>query len=206
MRVRIFAIAIAIVLAVLLAPATAHAKGPNAATIDGAGLTAPIPVDHGGGERGLSTLIDQTGFFSATFREQPDPMLDAAPTQDLGPMLVVSWNVPSGQTTADTIRQEVYPYAAGGPVVYTAPGQSFLQSERTRGGWYRAPAALTATLTQLGVPARAELEGAVRSAAPATRVVSDGGSTSLLPVVLVIVAAAMIASVAIVTRRRAVPA
>ncbi len=100
----------------------------------------------------MARVVDGTGFFAAAFVEQPDPMLPAPPAGELGPKLIVTWHVPNGTPVADAVRQDLYPYAAGGPVTYTEPGQPFLQSEHTHGGWFRAPASFLSTLTGLGVP------------------------------------------------------
>jgi len=148
-------VALGVVVAILLVPATAHAKGPDAATIEGAGLAAPIAVDGNHGGSSFTDLREETGFMPAAFRETPDPMMRTAPTTELGPKLVITWRVPAEGGAAGSIRQDVYPYADGGPLVYTEPGQTFLHTEHTYGGWYRAVPALTASLRRLGVPAPA---------------------------------------------------
>jgi hypothetical protein len=150
----------------LLAPTAALAKGASAATIDGSGPggpgngpTGPITL-RGEGEPGsgtqLANLADQSGLFPAMFGQSPDPMLQAAPTRRLGPRYTITWTIPDGSGTAKKIRQDVYPYAAGGPVTYTKPGQPVL-GETTRGGWYRAPDGLRKQLIALGLPNRAPL-------------------------------------------------
>ena len=60
-----------------------------------------------------------------------------------------------GNGAPDHIRQDLYPYARGGAVTYTRPGQPIFDMT-TRGGWYRDPE-LKRTLVRLGLPAeRAE--------------------------------------------------
>jgi hypothetical protein len=53
------------------------------------------------------------------------------------------------ETTA--IRQDLYLYVAGGPLVYTAPGQPIWDGV-TGGGWYRAPDRLRGALADACVP------------------------------------------------------
>ena len=55
------------------------------------------------------------------------------------------------------IRQDLYPYARGGAVTYTKPGQPIFDMS-TRGGWYRNPD-LKRTLVSLGLPASAPSKG-----------------------------------------------
>jgi hypothetical protein len=98
-------------------------------------------------------------------------MLQAAPTRRLGPRYTITWTIPDGSGTAKKIRQDVYPYAAGGPVTYTKPGQPVL-GQTTRGGWYRAPDGLRTQLIALGLPSKAPLvaasgTGSAASPAPA---------------------------------------
>jgi hypothetical protein len=212
MRIRVF---LAITFAsLLLAVAPAHAKGADQATIAGEGLDAPIALTGVEGDGGsLATLAEQVGFYYGVFASQPDPMLDAAPTEDLGPRLVITWHMPSGVGTADEIRQDVYPWAAGGAVTYTPPGQPFFTTELTHGGWFRAGPGLVATLGQLGVPSRDAYEAA---AAPPSTVAprpaigstpSDDPSSIAWPLVGIIAGCIALAGTALLgrqmTRRRA---
>ena len=148
-------------LGVLALAAPAFAKGPGGATIDGDGIDAPIVVED------LGALVGDTGWSAAIFEQVPDPMLDEAPTSDLGPAVTIRWDVPGPDGSGDVIEQRVHPYADGGPLVYTRPGQRLFGSEQARGGWFRAPTRLVGTLQALGVPDRGALEaGAGRSWAP----------------------------------------
>ena len=156
MRARLLVAALAAVTAVLLVPGTAHAKGADQATIEGDDLAAPIVVSGQEGDGGtLGVLTDLAGLFPASFRQTPDPMLVAEPPGPRGPKYVISWRIPSGDTTAQTVVQDVYPFAEGGPLTYMAPGQVFMGTDTTRGGWYRSIHALIPVLVRLGVPDRA---------------------------------------------------
>jgi hypothetical protein len=156
--------------AMLAVPAPAWAKGPSQATVAGPGLAAPVVV-RGDGEPGtggrLADLADGTGLFAAMFGQTPDPMRSAPPTRDLGPRYIVTYLLPGGTRVA-TIEQELYPFAAQGPVTYLAPGQSFFDTERTRGGWYRAAPALLHTLRDLGLPAAVPVAAVRPSVAPSS--------------------------------------
>ena len=136
-------------------PSPAWAKGPSQAMITGPGLAAPITVG-GGGEPGsggrLAALAGGSGFFAAMFGETPDPMRATPPTTDLGPRYTVTYLVPGGSRDA-TIIQQLYPLAATGPASYLASGQTFFDTEKTRGGWYSASPTFLATLRDLGIPA-----------------------------------------------------
>ena len=137
----------------LVAMATpAGAKGPSDGTIDGDGLKKPIAITQGEGTSGGDSLIEDIGFFDATFGMIPTRMLDAAPTHDLGPMLTVRWNVPGPDGDTSVIVQQLYPYADIGPLVHTDPGQVFFVNEHTKGGWFRAPERLLTTLQSIGLP------------------------------------------------------
>ena len=126
-------------------------------------------------------------------------MLAAAPDEVLGPKLSITWRIPDGDPTPGTVRQDLYLYAEGGPLTYTAPGQQFLGSERTRGGWFRTLAALRRWAV-FGLPAGTALEAAARpTAALSTRPSGSGGRRSW-PLIAVI-AVAVVGGVALTTFR-----
>ena len=191
MRVRVITLLLGGVAALLWSAAPAHAKGPDAVTIDGVGLPAPISL--AGPEDGPGTfpaLVDQMGFFPAVFKREPDPMRPTAPTADLGPKLVVTWNVPQGPQ-ASSLQQELYPYAAGGPLTYMAPAQRLFGAQISRGGWYVAQSSLVDLLRSVGVPDRATLEAGAqrlvaRSAAASAQTASRGNDAPVWPLVAVI--------------------
>jgi hypothetical protein len=136
-------------LAALVFASTAVAKGPTAATITGPGLDSALSISGTEGSGDLGLLVQEAGFFPAAFDQSPDPMLDKRPSGRLGPRYVILHDLGS-----DTLRQDLYPYAAGGPVSYMKPGQRFWE-QRTRGGWYRGTSALKDMLVRAGLPAKA---------------------------------------------------
>jgi hypothetical protein len=135
----------------------ALAKGADQATITGAGLAEPIVVGgdgEPGSSGGLGQLSEGSGLFVAMFG--PDAgdgtrMVRTAPAGPLGPRYELTYRVPGGNSKPDTLTQDLYPLAAGGPVTYTQAGQHVFGTT-TSGGWYHAPATFTALLTSLGVP------------------------------------------------------
>jgi hypothetical protein len=147
-----FRLSFVLVLAALALPAAALAKGPSEGTISGPGFSKTIKVlnDGGGGTPG-DNLTQAAGFFPAAFGQSPDPMLHQKPSGALGPSYTIVWTVPGN--AGRTIRQVVYPYAKGGGVSYTKPGQPIF-GMGTRGGWFRDPR-LTPSLVGLGLPASA---------------------------------------------------
>lgn len=184
-------------IAVLALPATALAKGPSEAVIsgpgggDGGGMT--FTGDGEGGGTPLGDLTMQAGFFPASFGQQPDPMLASRP-RDLGPKYTITYSVPGPNNELDKLRQDVYPYAPGGPVTYMAPGQSFFGTERTRGGWFQAAPQLKATLVAAGLPSRP------------TAGTSEGTSVSTNLFSALAVALFLVAATAVFLRRRTRPA
>jgi hypothetical protein len=190
MRTKLAAALAAVVLLVAAAPA--HAKGPSGGTIEGAGLDAPITISQGEGTSGGDRLIEDVGFFDAIFGMTPSRMVDEAPTTDLGPMLTIRWSLPGPEGALDGIVQALYPYAAGGPLVHTDPGQVFFTSEHTKGGWFRAPDRLLTTLLGMGLPSRAALGGP-----------SDGSGVSWAPIGASLGAVILlVAGFAVLARRR----
>jgi hypothetical protein len=178
-------------IAVTVALATpALAKGTTQASITGPGLARPVTVSVAGSEAlpeqgdALSSLADQTGLFTVLFGpsigdvrmpDTPSRLRTPPAAATLGPRYTVTYTVPGitpapGQAS-DQIRQYLYPRAAGGPVIYTLPGQRGFGQPLQATGWLRGTPQLTATLTRLGLPAGASLPSAPSSAAsvPATR-------------------------------------
>jgi hypothetical protein len=145
-------------LAALALPAAASAKGPTEGSISGPGFSKVVKVlyDGGGGSAG-DYLTQESGFFPAAFGQSPDPMLHHKPAGSLGPRYAIAWKAPGGGGAMFRIRQDLYPYARGGAVTFTRPGQPIFDMS-TRGGWYRNPD-LKRTLVSLGLPASAPSDG-----------------------------------------------
>jgi hypothetical protein len=153
-----FRLTIALALAALAMPVLASAKGPTEGSVSGPAFTKTFKVsnDGSGGTPG-GDLTQTSGFFPAAFGQSPDPMLHRKPTGPLGARYTLAWKVPGGGSAMFRIRQDLYPYARGGAVTYTRPGQPIFGTS-TLGGWYRNPE-LKRTLVSLGLPAQAPSAG-----------------------------------------------
>jgi hypothetical protein len=207
-------------LALLLAvvPTAAQAKGASAATISGGGPGGlpggPISM-KGDGEPGsgsdLSSLAEHAGMWALLFEDGAPGAVASAPTPaaQRGPRYTITWTFPNGAGTEDLVRQFVWPYAAGGPVTYLAPGQKVLDT-KTEGGWYKASDVLRTSLIGLGLPDRPAVTAvapAPASPAPAAPAPAPAPAPALWPKVAAGVGVLLAVGVALVVvlRRRAAP-
>jgi hypothetical protein len=158
----------------------ALAKGPSQARITGPGLARAIVVSGDGepGQQGrLATLAGQTSLFTVLFGAggsvpAPAPLRTPPPKATLGPRYTIIYTVPGltpqpGQQFG-RIRQDLYPRAAGGPVIYTPPGQPGFGQALQATGWLRGSPQLTHTLAQFGVPPRSGTQAAQQTHLPPT--------------------------------------
>jgi hypothetical protein len=198
-----------VALAITAAVATpALAKGATQASITGPGLARPLTVSAEGealpglGDP-LSTLAGQTGLFTVLFGsgsglpDAPSALRTPPAAASLGPKYTVTYTVPGvttgpGQATGQ-IRQNLYPRASGGPVIYTPPGQQGFGQPLQASGWLRATPRLTATLTRLGVPAGTSLPSTPRPATTASAAPTPAGATVPAWLIATIVAAVAVA-------------
>jgi hypothetical protein len=177
---------------VLLTPAAGAAKGPSAARITGPGLEQAI-VLRGFGESGdgspLSVLTMKGGFFEVMFGPSPGRR-PPVPKSELGPRYEVLYAVPTGRIH-DHIRQSLFPYAAGGPVLYTPAGQRFFGVSRTVGGWFQGGTRLKAALVRAGLqPAAPRV---LARPAPTPRREANGAELALAAGALALAAALAVA-------------
>jgi hypothetical protein len=206
--------------AVITLAAPALAKGPSQARITGPGLAHPIVVSGDGeaGQQGrLSRLAVQTGLFFVLFSVnagvpgQTLPQLRTPPPRaSLGPRYTIVYTVSGGITSHPDqqfgqVRQDLYPGAAGGPLVYTPPGQYAGPFPVT--GWPRARHGLTRTLPRLGIPLSAGAGSApkTRPAPAAHPVAAQQAGSPALPWLIAsaaAVAAAALAGTALRLRHR----
>ena len=218
-------------IAVPVALATpALAKGTTQASIAGPGLPRPVTVSAAAGNEALpgqadalSRLADQTGLFTVLFGPgiddasgtpgQPSRLRTPPAAATLGPKYTITYTVPGitpapGQAS-DQIRQYLYLRAAGGPLIYTPPGQQGFGQPLQATGWLRGTPQLTATLTRLGVPAGASLPSAASSAASAPAAApkpDDTTAPAWLIATIASAAATAIVGTALWLRRRPRPA
>jgi hypothetical protein len=199
--------------AVMTLAAPALAKGPSQARVTGPGLAHAIVVSGDGepGQQGvLGTLAMQTSLFTAMFGPggsvpAPARLGTPPPAASLGPRYTIIYTVP-GVTPQPgeqfgRIRQYLYPQAAGGPVIYTPPGQQGFGQPLLVTGWLRGSSRLTHALARLGVPPRPGTQAAQRthlSSAAQPAAAHQAGSTTarwLIASAVAIAAAALAAAV-----------
>ncbi len=196
----------------------AFAKGPSQARITGPGLVRAIVVSGNGepGEQGrLASLAEQTGLFTVMFGASVSgsapARLHTPPGASLGPRYTVVYTVPGviprpGQEFG-RVRQDLYPRAAGGPVIYTPPGQQGFGGPLTVTGWLRGRPQLTRTLAQLGVPPPPGTRAAQQTrhaaaARPAAAQQAGAGTPGWIIVPAAVIAAAALIGTALWLRRR----
>jgi hypothetical protein len=169
--------ALAALAVALLLPAAAAAKGPSTATIAGPGLDHALEI-KGDGEGGSATqlgiLVEGGGFFAQVYDPTPRLTTKARPGGQLGPRYDVTYVVP-GPNGDSTLKQDLYPYAATGPLTYMTPAQKFWGSQSTNGGWYRGSAQLKQMLVRVGLPATAPVAHAGRSRGVGIALETGGG-------------------------------
>lgn len=195
--------------AVLALAAPALAKGPSQARITGPGLARAVVVSGNGepGEPGrLASLAEQTGLFTVMFGAGADvsgapARLRTPPTEaSLGPRYQVVYTVPGvtprpGQQFGQ-VRQDIYPRAPGGPVIYTPRGQHGFGESLAVTGWLRGSPQLAHTLALVGIPPAGTqaAQQTRRPAAPHPAAAYQAGSRTpgwIIAPVAVIVAAAL---------------
>ena len=200
--------AMSIAAAVTLAT-PALAKGPSQVRISGPGLAHAIVVS-GNGEPGLpgmlATLAQQTSLFSVMFAPNAPmpPQLRTPPTKaSLGPRYTIIYTV-YGEFTRPgeqfgQIRQDLYPRAVGGPVVYTPPRQP--GGPVPFSGWFRASRHLPRTLAKLGVSPPAATQAGPQALAAHPVATRQAGSRAF-PWLIAAAAAAARAGAVLLLRHR----
>ncbi len=184
----------------------ALAKGPSQARITGPGLVHAVVVSGDGepGQQGrLATLAGQTSLFTVLFGAggsvpAPARLRTPPPKASLGPRYTIIYTVP-GVTPQPgeqfgRIRQDLYPRAAGGPVIYTPPGQRGFGQALQATGWLRGSPQLTHTLAQLGVPPRPGTPAAQQTHLPTAHPAAAQPAGSRTPGWLIASAAAIAAA------------
>ena len=143
--------------ALLLFPAASAAKGPSVASVTGPGLRHAVSIEgygEGVNETALGILVSDGGFFAQVYGATPVAKT-SRPVGMLGPRYEVTYTVPGGPNGDSSLRQDLYPYAAKGPVTYMAPDQKFWGRQYTPGGWSRGTIQLRNALVKTGLPSRA---------------------------------------------------
>lgn len=215
MRRLVWIAATAIITVGVLAPA-ASAKGPGGESATGsAALTGPGMAAAGriggatGGPSGptaFGALLEQTGIVA--FADGGNGGYFTIPADRatrLGPRFELTISFPDVPDTTSPILADVYPYAAGGPVVVAHPGQRF-DGARIPSAWYVGTSGLLASLRSMGLPSEAEARAAVAAPRPAADVPAVGGSARIWPWVAGVAALALLVLGAAALERRRVVA
>lgn len=143
----------------LVATTTVVIAGPVSAKVDIAKATISGP---GLGDKIRITAPDTGGLWESGIdlagglddaRADSAEELGLTPA-DLGPRYLVTYRF----FRDDRIRQDLYPYAKGGPVTYTPPGQRVAEGRPWGGvlseGWYRSSPGFFSYLVEHGLPER----------------------------------------------------
>jgi hypothetical protein len=172
----------------------ASAKGIQSATISGPGLDGPKDVTPANGDGGrLATL---TGFWDVIpGQPRPPTFTEQAPAGRLGPRYTITWRLMTGPEETTAISQELYPDAAGGPLVHTPAGQRIFEGT-TVGGWYAAPFVLRDVLSSLGVPPAAPAPAKAARVSAVTPEGASPASPNASPWPAVIIAATAVVALA----------
>lgn len=145
--------------------AEAHISGPG---LGGGGLRINAPATEGMWESGIDVA---GGLDDARAGSIAELRLSAV---ELGPRYVVSYRFDVGPSRpAEIVRQELYPYAKGGPVTYTPPGQRLAEGQPWGGaitaGWYQSSLGFFQYLVDQGLPETNPVAAAAdRESAPDT--------------------------------------
>jgi len=151
MKLRILVAAL-LAAAVALIPQGANAKGVTRVRISGPDLARSITLSAEGADR----VAQAAALYSAFFDAGPPPPDPRLPSEDLGKRYTATYTFATPEARTDpqaTLRQELYPFADGGPVAYTPPGQTLFDAT-SRGVWHR-DARLAPILIAAGLPAPA---------------------------------------------------
>lgn len=165
--------------------ATAFIEGPG---LPGASGSGPGSLRVGMSVRGGYPLLSGM-FFPARYATD-------RPAGALGPRYEVRVGITVPDQAPDLVQQ-LYPYAKGGPVIFTPPGQRFLVPRS--GGWYRAPDRLIRQLEALGLPETSPI------AAPRAVAIATNEANGPPPIAwAVALLAGLLVAAAVASRRQAV--
>ena len=158
------------VLAALAGALPAQAKVEGTAYVTGPGVGGP----SGGSGSGTIKMdgSDGGGYPVLSGLAEPGRYLAARPAGELGPRYEARLVIAAPEGQPDLVQQ-LYPYAEGGPVLYTAPGQEFVMSPtgQAADGWFRIPPELIEELRDRGLPRTSPIppaDGAVAAESPTT--------------------------------------
>jgi hypothetical protein len=184
--------AVLVAASVLALALPAQAKMEATAFIQGPGLPGGSS-GHGSIRLGMSA---RGGYPLLSGMFFPSRYVTDRPTGPLGPRYEVRVEITIPDQPRDLVQQ-LYPYARGGPVLFTPPGQRFLVPRS--GGWYRAPARLIRQLKVRGLPERSPIS------APPAEVAAPADANGPPPIAwAVALLAGLLVAAAVAIRRQPV--
>jgi hypothetical protein len=199
MRARVlFAGVVAILTVVIAGPASAKVDIARA-NISGPGLGGVIRIENPDTDGLWESGIDVAGGLDDTRADSVEE-LGLTPA-DLGPRYLVTYVF----FRDDRIRQDLYPYAKGGPVTYTPPGQRVAEGQPWGGvitaGWYQGSPGFFRYLVGHGLPERNPVAPVATGEAPPGT--APGAETApWAGIVLVLVGLAALSLATLAVRRR----
>jgi hypothetical protein len=198
MRARVlFAGLVAISTVTIAGPASAKASIAEA-TITGPGLEGGLRIEAPDAEGLWESGIDVAGGLDDTRADSVEE-LGLTPAY-LGPSYLVTYRFGLGPGSSDDlIRQDLYPYAKGGPVTYTPPAQELNVGIKMSitAGWYQSSLGFFHYLVDHGLPERNPVASvASREPAPDTAPGAETPPWARIVVVLVGLAALLLAVLA----------
>lgn len=193
----LFAGLVAMSVVVIAGPASAKVDIAKA-TISGPGLEGKIRIQAPETQGLWESGIDVAGGLDDT---RADSVEELGPNlAELGPRYRMTCRF----FGANRIRQDLYPYAKGGPVTYTPPGQRVAEGQPWGGlispGWYRSPPGFFHYLVDHGLPERNPVAPAAPGeTAPDT---GSGAQTSLWAGTVALLVGLLLSLAAFAVRRR----
>jgi hypothetical protein len=168
----LFPLLAAMALALAVAGPAAAKGAITEANINGPGLGGGSGSLRGGGgmriDAPATDRMWESGIMDDTKKDAVSEF-GLTPT-DLGPKYLVTYRFDFGAGTLDDlIQQELYPYAKGGPVTYTPPGQHFSSEEfdaPLSSGWWQSEPGFLQFLVENGLPATNPVAGAASADQP----------------------------------------
>ena len=155
MNLRLAVLAALSVVAFAVPPSRVDAKGPTTLLVSGDGIDGTVVVRPTDRPSRFWTLVEATGFFEfgsgaavTAYRRS-----DHTAAADLGVRLGLTWIVPGGGEDGATsrLRQDLYPFAPGGPRLDTPEGQT-VYGYSVAAGSRRVDSNVVTLLRRLGVP------------------------------------------------------
>jgi hypothetical protein len=187
---RLLALALGVIAVLMAVAAPAMAKGPGEEMfgqllVAGPGLPTPIQIEgylaFGPYGEGMTAPDSDSKDFSAFVLGTGIIPSDTGyyglePEGDLGPRYVVTVRLTKPDAVA--VNQYLYPFAKGGPVIFTLPGQTGLFGGRFLPSWWYPPASILSILTTRGFPVTPPVVSTPAPAVkPAPQPVLDGGNS-----------------------------